>query len=287
MLSTTSSRRGRARRLVRWAVLAVGVYVAVAYLLLPLFWRHYEHLPAMATMPKVTRTGSGLPGDPLNVAVIGTEADVRRAFAAADWHPAEPITLRSSLGIAESVVLDRADPDAPVSDLFLFGRRQDLAFEQTVGGNARRRNHVRLWRSNLRADAGRPLWLGAASFDRGVGLSHTTGQITHHIAPDIDAERETLMHDLETVGQVKTLYYVTGIGPTVDGRNGGGDRYFTDGELAVAILTPEGSPRGAPPETLPSPTPVMIKNYLWSWIRPALDAEPASPGATPENGPTD
>ncbi len=274
----------RIARLARWAALGVSAYLVLAYLVLPTFWRHYEHLPAMATMPKVTRAANGLPGDPLNVALVGTDAEVHRAFAAVDWRPADPITLRSSLGIAESVVLDRPDPAAPVSSLFLFGRRQDLAFEKDIGGNARERNHVRLWRTQLRVAGDRPLWVGAATFDRGVGLSHTTGQITHHIAADIDAERDTLVRDLEVGEQLKTLYYVTGIGPTVDGHNGGGDRYFTDGELAVAVLAPADTVRGGPPETLPSPTPVVIKNYLWSWIRPALGAGTGSDAASGTDG---
>ena len=33
---------------------------------------------------------------------------------------------------------------------------------------------------------------GGATFDERVGLSHTTGQITHHIAPDVDTERDHL-----------------------------------------------------------------------------------------------
>jgi len=186
---------GRARRrLARWVAIAIAVYLACAYVVLPTFWRHYEHLPAMADMPKFARAPNGLPGDALNVALVGSEAEIQGAFAAAGWHPADPITLRSSLGIAESVVLDRPDPDAPVSNLLLFGRRQDLAFEKDVGSSARERNHVRFWRTDLLAGADRPVWIGAATFDRGVGLSHTTGQITHHIAPDIDAERDTLMH---------------------------------------------------------------------------------------------
>ena len=260
------------RPLVRWVVLGIGAYLTLAYLVLPIFWRHYEGLPAMANMPTVTRAPNGLPGDALNVALIGSEAEVQRAFAAAGWHPADAITLRSSLGIAESVVLDRPDPDAPVSTLLLFGRRQDLAFEQDVGGSARERNHVRFWRTDLRTDGDRPVWIGAATFDRGVGLSHTTGQITHHIGPDIDAERDTLMRDLEAAGQLMTLYHVTGVGPTVNGRNGGGDRYFTDGELAVGVLAPEGTVGKRPLEVLPSLTPVVIKNQFWSWLRPVLGA---------------
>jgi hypothetical protein len=262
----------RPRRIARGAAIAVSVYLALAYLVLPAFWRHYEHLPVMATMLKMTRAPDGLPGDPLNVALIGSEAEIQRAFAAAGWHPADPITLRSSLGIAESVVLNRPDPDAPVSDLLLFGRRQDLAFEKDVGTSARERNHVRFWRTDIHTDGDRPVWIGGATFDRGVGLSHTTGQITHHIAPDIDAERDTLMHDLEVAGRLAALYEVTGIGPTLNGRNGGGDRYFTDGELAVGVLVAEGAVGKQPVAVLDSPAPVVIKNQFWSWLRPVLAA---------------
>jgi len=198
-------------------------------------------------------------------------------LAAAGWRPADPITLRSSLGIAESVVLDRPDPDAPMSTLLLFGRHQDLAFEKEVGTSARERNHVRFWRTDLTTDGGRPVWVGAATFDRGVGVSHTSGQITHHIGADIDAERDTLMHDLTSAGRLTALYDVTGVGPTVNGRNGGGDRYFTDGELTVGVLAPEGSAGTHSVTALPSPTPVVIKNQLWSWLRPLLGDGEAAP----------
>jgi LssY C-terminus len=265
-----------AARIVRWILVALGVYLVLAYLLLPLFWRHYEHLPAMESIPKTTLAPNGRPADPLNVALVGSETEVVRAFAAAHWYPADPITLRSALGIAEGVLLHRPDPDAPVSDLYLFGRRQDLAFEKDVGGSPRERNHVRLWRTTLRTDGDRPVWIGGATFDEGVGLSHTTGQITHHIAPDIDAERDTLMHDLEAAHRITTLYFVTGVGPTLNGRNGGGDRYFTDGELAVGVLTPEGAPETKAVDVLPDPTPVVIKNQFWSWLRPALEEATAT-----------
>ena len=272
-MSETPDSRSRVRRAARWILFAIAAYLALAYLILPTFWRHYEHLPAMKSMPKVTRAPNGLPGDPLNVALVGTEPDIQRAFAAAGWHPADPITLRSSLAIAEGVLLHRPDPDAPVSALFLFGRRQDLGFERDVGGSPRERNHVRFWRTDLAADGGRPVWIGSATFDRSVGLSHTTGQITHHIAPDIDAERDTLIRDFETANRLTTLYFVTGVGPTVNGRSGDGDRYFTDGELAVGVLAMDGARATGPIEKLPSPAPITIKNQFWSWIRPTLSGQ--------------
>ena len=115
------------------------------------------------------------------------------------------------------------------------------------------------------------MWVGAATFDRGVGVSHTSGQITHHIGADIDAERDTLMHELTSAGRLTALYDVTGVGPTVNGRNGGGDRYFTDGELTVGVLAPEGSAGTHSVTALPSPTPVVIKNQLFTASLPAMD----------------
>lgn len=152
------------------------------------------------------------------------------------------------------MLADRPDPTAPVSSLLLFGRPQDLAFERQVGRSARQRHHVRFWQHEAPGPGGRPFWIGAASFDRGVGVSRRTGQITHHIAPDIDADRDLVMEDLSGAGQLAQRYQVSGIGPTVSGRNGGGDRYFTDGEIEVGILTEGGARRDVAPEVLPSPT---------------------------------
>src|SRR4029453_1657654 len=110
------------------------------------------------------------------------------------WQPAgRPpirITWRTSLAIAGSVLFGRADLTAPVGTLLLYDRRQDLAFERAVGPSARQRHYLRLWQSPHAGADGRPVWLGAATFDRSVGVSHRTGQITHHIAPNIDAERD-------------------------------------------------------------------------------------------------
>ena len=84
----------------------------------------------------------------------------------AGWFPADPITLASSVRIAADTVLHKSDDDAPVSNLFLFGRKQDLAFEQPVGGGPRQRHHVRFWLWDELYE-GRPGWFGAATFDKG------------------------------------------------------------------------------------------------------------------------
>src|SRR5208282_5387170 len=105
-----------------------------------------------------------------NSALIGTEEEVDAAMLSAGWLPADPITLKSSLRIAAGTVLRRSYDDAPVSNLFLFGHKQDLAFEQSVGTDPRRRHHVRFWRAEQVDELSRPLWFGAATFDTKVGF---------------------------------------------------------------------------------------------------------------------
>ncbi len=163
---------------------------------------------------------------------------------------------------------------SPVSSLFVFGRKQDLAFEKPVGASASRRHHVRFWKSSELGRGGVPLWIGAVTFDRSVGLSHRTGQITHHIGPDIDAERDGLFADLRKGGWLTVLFQVTGVGATVLGYNGGGDRYFTDGEMTIGALAEVQAP-GNVPDKLANPTAVQIKDQLWSAIRPVLQSLPA------------
>jgi LssY C-terminus len=268
----------RAVRLRRWTirgmtafVIILCVWLMLAYVVMPMLWRHYEHNPALADAPKTTLTSQGIPGDPLNVGLIGGEEDVVKAMHAAGWSPADAITLISSIRIATSVMFKRPDPDAPVSGLYLFGRRQDLAFEKPVGGNARHRHHVRFWKWADAGRTGRPLWIGSTTFDTSVGFSHLTGQVTHHIAADIDTERHSLIEDLIAVGWLSRTYQVTGVGATIAGRNGGGDRYFTDGELTIGVLTTNGQAVRRP-ERLANPPAVQIKEQLWSAIGALLKA---------------
>jgi hypothetical protein len=213
---------------VKALVVVLGLWLVLAYVLLPALWRHYEHNPALADAPKITVTAQKIPGDPLNIGLVGAEDEVVHSMLAAGWRPADSITLRSSLRIAASVVFKRPDPDAPVSNLYVFGRRQDLAFQKPAGGSARRRHHVRFWKWVDGGHEGIPLWIGSATYDVKVGFSHFTGQVTHHIAPDIDAEHDGLIGDLINTGWLTKAYQVTGVGPTIAGRNGGGDHCGCD-----------------------------------------------------------
>jgi hypothetical protein len=259
---------------IRLFALAFGLTLAgywlLAYVALPMVWRHYEHQTKLDGLPMVTSTVNGIPGDPINVGLVGDSNDVLCAMRAAGWYLADPVSLKSSLEISNSVLLDRPYPHAPVSPLLYLGRRQELAFEKPVGRSADQRHHVRLWMVLKDGDEHRPVWLGAATFDRSVGLSRYTGQITHHIAADIDVERATIETDLQAAGMISARYEVMGVGPTLLGRNGGGDIYVTDGEVWVFRLVEECQKRSTAPEILPSPAVVQFKNQIWNNVADAV-----------------
>ncbi len=215
----------------------LALYFVLAYIVVPSLWKsRARHHPGLDGISTVTHTASGIPGDPLNIALIGSEEELQKAMLAAKWYPADPITLKSSLRIAADTVFHRTYDDAPVSDLFLFGRKQDLAFEQPVGPDPKERHHVRFWRSEKLDAQGRPLWIGAATFDIHVGFSHTTGQITHHVSPNVDPERDMILDGLEKIGRLSGVEWIDGFQKSLDGKNGGGDPWHTDGRLGIGIL---------------------------------------------------
>ncbi len=145
--------------------------------------------------------------------------------------------LRSDLAIAADTVLRRSYEKAPVSNLYLFGRKEDLAFEQPVGNDPSRRHHVRFWRTSDDDPSGRPVWVGSVTYDERVGFSHTTGQITHHIAPEVDAERDRLFEQLSETGRLAEAGVVEDFHKVLEGHNGGGDPWRTDGRLAVGSIS--------------------------------------------------
>ncbi len=245
-------------------------YTSLAYIVLPAFWTHYEHQRGLANLPMVTRTAQGIPGDPINIGLIGNQREVLCAMNAAGWFPADPVTLRSSIEIAGSVLLDREYKDAPVSNLFYLGRREDLAFEKPAGKSADRRHHVRFWKVLDKGQEDRPVWLGSDTFDKGVGISHFTGAITHHIDADLDTERDALAADIENAGMVTAKYQVTGVGLTLTGRNGGGDPYYTDGEVWILRLVEDCQKRTGPVDVIPSPPATELKDQILRSITDAL-----------------
>jgi len=253
-------------RAARLALILVALYVGLAYGAAPLFWRHFEHQNALSQKTFVTATALGIHGDALNFGFEGSREEVVCAMEAAGWRAADPVTLASSLKIAGSVIARRAYVTAPVSPLYWEGRTQDFAYQKPAGASPSTRHHVRFWLALPAGDTGRPVWLGSATFDRSVGVSHYTGAVTHHIAGDIDAERDFLSRDVAATGHVEAAYLVGGVGPTMLAFNGGRDPYFTDGEIRILRLRPGCAREDGAPAELDAPALVKAKGQAFGWF---------------------
>ncbi|WP_227871071.1 LssY C-terminal domain-containing protein [Corynebacterium provencense] len=226
---------------VGWAgtVYLVAFWALLAYFVLPRVHRIFAAIYLPGYFIGRTRTSDGLLGDPVNVAVLGEQSQIETVMAAAGWTRADPVDLWSSMRIVASVIMRRSYPTAPVSPLFLFGRLQDLAFQQEVAGNPAKRHHIRLWRTPdgwLLPGGTRVDWLGAATFDRAVGFSLFTLQITHKIDADIDVERDYVTASVMDADIGAELEVMTDFATGYHARNGGGDSVRTDGSLPVIDL---------------------------------------------------
>ena len=244
---------------------AMGIYLATAYLVAPLVWANYISWSGLTQHAAVTTTKQGIAADPLNFGLVGTKDEVVSAMRQAGWYAADPVTLHSSLSIAQSVAFNRPYIYAPVSPLIYEGRKQDLAFEKPVGNSAKKRHHARLWMVMKRGVEGKPVWVGAATFDASVGLNHLTFQITHHISPDIDAERDELINDMIKAKVVRILYRLPAAGRSLFGMNGGGDKYHTDGDIHFAVVCDDAKPQADPPRQLAQSPFVALQNRVWTF----------------------
>jgi hypothetical protein len=234
-----------------WA-LALGLtYAIAAYGILPWVVRLGLKILQRKRVPRFTTTGDGLPGDPVNLALIGTLDRLRAAFAKSGWAEADPLSLASSWRMVRAFVLNAPYPTAPFSTLYLFGRGQDIGFQKAIGDSPRKRHHVRFWAQSLeRAErpmesasfwlnTDRPpadatvLWIGAGTKDTGLSLTGLTFQITHATDADTNAERDYIIGELkthQTIDDVATL--PPGQGPPAERVN----RYIADGDVTVANL---------------------------------------------------
>jgi hypothetical protein len=237
-----------------WA-LALGLtYCIAAYIVLPRAVRMGLKILQRKLVPRFTITGDGLPGDPVNLALIGTFQQLRAAFATAGWSEADRLGLASSWRMIRAFVFNLPYPTAPFSTLYRFGRGQDIGFEKAIDNSPRKRHHIRFWGLSLaRAEdtvgtssfwqnADRPpenvrvLWVGAGTKDTGFSLTRLTFQITHATDSDTNAERDYIITELtknRVIGAATS--YQSGQRLHVERVN----HYITDGEVTLASLVVE------------------------------------------------
>lgn len=214
----------------------VGFWLLLTYIALP----RLHQLMTWIYLPDYfigrTRTVEGVLSDPINLAFDGDEADLHVAMRRAGWVLAEERTVGSAWDMVRATLLRRSYPEAPVSDLFLMGRRHDFTYQQEVGGTTAKRHHVRFWRmprsfslpGGYRAD-----WLAAGTYDRAVGFSFFTLQFTHRIDENIDVERDYVIDTVRYADPRVQVEVIREFSAAYHHRNGQGDRIRTDGDLPI------------------------------------------------------
>ena len=234
-------------------VLALAItYGLAAYVILPRAVRVGLKILHRKRVPSFTITGDGLPGDPVNIALVGTLQQLRAAFASIGWVEADPLGLASSWGMVRAFVFKTPYPTAPFSTLYLFGRGQDIGFQKAIGNNPRKRHHIRFWALSLERaqetweaggfwlNAERPseeervLWVGAGTRDTGLSLTRLTFQITHATDSDTNVERDFIIDELKKSRSIEAVReYQAGQRLPTEHVN----HYTTDGRVTLASLT--------------------------------------------------
>jgi hypothetical protein len=201
----------------------LATYAVMAYVVIPLLFRVYRFFYHPVHLPLYCTTPDGFASDPINIALIGTRRQVVHAMETAGWKLADEHSAFSVLRQIFSTVSGHSYPNAPMSRLYLFGRRQDFGFEIEISGSRGKRHHVRFWATDAQLNKElehharfwrrfyRPIqhgpnvqfWVGAASKDTGFAPIRHNAQLTHMIDPDTNSERKLIVRDLRRARMLK------------------------------------------------------------------------------------
>jgi len=234
-----------------WILALAATYGIGAYVILPRTVRISLKILQHKHIPRYTITGDGLPGDPVNLVLIGTRQQLHAAFTAAKWETSDRLSLTSSWRMAQSFVTNSPYPTAPFSTLYLFGRGQDFGFQKAIDNSPRKRHHIRFWALSMEQverklgtadlwltsdrppDDARVLWVGAGTKDTGFSLTKLTFQFTHATDSDTNLERDYIISELTKANAVTDVNsYKAQQHLPVERVN----HYITDGEITVANL---------------------------------------------------
>ena len=195
--------------------------------------------PCCTTNSSATRDG-----DPLNLVVVESKSDPVAPFIAREWHLTQKLDIASAIETARAFIFRDEYLTSPVSPLYMFGRREDVAF-QKARSTINERIHARLWLTPY-TFASRRVWIGQVSRDIGVRLTDQTWNLTtHKIGPDVDFDRSYLLQDLLMSGFVERYGFVDGVraaSASAPRANLTGDPYYTDGLRVVVFLSDHSTP---------------------------------------------
>ena len=175
-------------------------------------------------------------GDMVNFVLIGSDQQVKDALNAANWHAADIDTKEAVLKAVLQTYQKQDYLQMPMSQLYLFGRKQDYGYELAQAYSVvASRHHFRIWKAPTTWD-GQTMWAGAGTHDIGFEKDQRNGKVTHKIDPAVDGERDNIGQTLQASGKVKSLYYYLPPNPVQGAKNATGGGYHSDGRILVVVL---------------------------------------------------
>ena len=183
-------------------------------------------------LPLYSETLSGKTMEPISAIYVGSEQQILQLYLSHGWYRADPSTLSNTLRALSVGFQGHQYLQAPVTPSYLDAKPEDLAFQKPTETNTlRQRHHTRLWQTDFKLASGEEIWVATASYDEGIEFAGAAKLPTHHIDPNIDAERSYIIRSLAI--QAPRLVQV--VHPQ-SGQNASGDVFFTDGKAVVVTL---------------------------------------------------
>jgi hypothetical protein len=189
-----------------------------------------------AGIPRRVQDQQDNPGDMVNFAIIGTPDQVQKAFTAAGWTTVDKSTQDAIVHGLLATLSHESYTEMPMSVLYLFGRPQDLSYARADPlAVAAIRHHLRVWKTTQTVD-GKLLWVGSATHDNGFEKDQRNGNVTHHIDPNIDVERDFIEQSFASAGMLAGAAYVTPGNPLKTALTATGGSFHSDGRIVVMAL---------------------------------------------------
>lgn len=175
-------------------------------------------------------------GDMVNFVLVGSEQQVKDALDAASWRVADVDNKEAVLKAVLETYQKKDYLQMPMSQLYLFGRKQDYGYELAQAYSVvASRHHFRIWKAPTTWN-GQTVWAGAGTHDVGFEKDQRNGKVTHKIDPAVDGERDNVGQTLQQAGKVKSLYYYLPPDPVQGAKNATGGGYHSDGRILVVVL---------------------------------------------------
>ncbi len=185
-------------------------------------------------LPWRVTTEKNVDADLLNIVFLGSQEEVKAAFRVAGWHNADPVSRRTVMKNMYALLNNSGYADEPMTTFLLNGKPEDMDWQRSLNSYDHR-DHLRIWQWTQEGTTD-SVWISSSTHDTRAALTVKYRGFVHHITPDIDQERSTVIRDLNFAGCVRSVSYIWRPEMPMRTRNATGDRMRTDGDVAVVAL---------------------------------------------------